>query len=119
MKKLTNNINKVLLNDKNHNFLSLIYFTATWCGPCKEISPKIEKLSAAFINKKKNINCYKIDIDEDEENYALNNNINSVPTFLIMDGDKILSKATGNNFINVCDMILNIYNKKYGNNIKI
>ena len=31
-----------VLDNKN---LLLFYFTASWCGPCKKISPVVEKLS--------------------------------------------------------------------------
>ena len=35
----SDNIKKILENDKNKNKLSFFYFTATWCGPCQRIFP--------------------------------------------------------------------------------
>ena len=119
MLQLRSKISETLLKDKSNNKLSLLYFTASWCGPCKSISPNMDKLSESFKKNDKNINCYKIDIDDDDDGYALSNNVNSVPTFFIMDGNEKLSMAKGANFFNICDMILNIYNKKYTKEEKV
>jgi thiol-disulfide isomerase/thioredoxin len=43
----------------------VIDFWATWCGPCKFISPIFEKLSA--LQEHQGIKFYKVDVDEQEE----------------------------------------------------
>ena len=42
----------------------ILYFSAEWCGPCKKLAPRMEKLS-------NQINYRKIDVDK-TENYLLN-----------------------------------------------
>ena len=64
-------------SDKSH---VLLYFTATWCGPCKTISPIVESYSNNTFYK--HVEFYKIDIDECPSivDYY---NITSVPTFIL------------------------------------
>ena len=38
----------------------ILYFTASWCGPCKALAPRMEKLSGQ-------INYSKIDVDQNRE----------------------------------------------------
>lgn len=59
----------------------VLYFTATWCPPCKMIAPVFEKLSKDFPNTK----FVKIDID-DHSDAAADYNIRSVPTFMFFHG---------------------------------
>ncbi|HBY87663.1 MAG TPA: thiol reductase thioredoxin, partial [Colwellia sp.] len=39
---------------------SLLYFTASWCGPCKSMSPIVENVSGLMNGR---FNTIKIDID--------------------------------------------------------
>jgi len=66
---------------------NIYYFTASWCGPCKSIYPEIESLN----NKYKDINFYKIDVDEQENDELCNKyNVSSIPYFLFFkEGIKI------------------------------
>ena len=53
-------------------------FWATWCGPCKVISPIFEKLSEQFPN----LDFYKVDVDAAEE-IAQEVGIRAVRAFVI------------------------------------
>lgn len=60
--------------------LKLIKYGHQFCGPCKMISPMLQKLSEELkdIIEFEDINTY----EEDEEN-LINNKINAVPTIII------------------------------------
>ena len=57
--------------------LVLAYFTASWCGPCKIVSPVIERIG----KEKESVVVLKVDVDECEE-VASECNIDCMPTFL-------------------------------------
>ena len=62
----------------------LVDFTATWCGPCKQIAPVFEKLS----EQHKNVTFIKVDVDAANE-IATACNIQAMPTFhLYVKGKK-------------------------------
>jgi thiol-disulfide isomerase/thioredoxin len=57
---------------------SMVYYTADWCGPCKRISPSIDKLSDEFPA----IDFFKVDIDlEDMRDHVMDAQIRAVPSF--------------------------------------
>ncbi|OQR73836.1 thioredoxin H1 isoform 1 [Tropilaelaps mercedesae] len=60
-------------------------FYATWCGPCKFISPEFEKLSTQYPD------CLFIKVDVEEvEKASEENNVSNLPTFMAFkDGKKI------------------------------
>ena len=78
------------LDNINHNwnFLgdkpALIDFYASWCGPCKALSPILEELSEEYAGK---VDIYKVNVDE-EEQLAEAFGIRSIPTlyFIPMKG---------------------------------
>jgi thioredoxin 1 len=60
----------------------LVDFHATWCGPCKMLTPIVEKLADDFEGKLK---VAKIDIDQ-APNVASKYGVRSVPTVMVFDG---------------------------------
>eukprot|EP01033_Poteriospumella_lacustris_P001466 gene1466-1063_t len=70
----------------------VLYFTATWCPPCKMIAPVFEKLSKDFPATK----FVKIDID-DHSDAAADYNIRSVPTFMFFHGKDLKQQFSGAN----------------------
>ena len=72
----------------------LFFFTASWCGPCKLITPTIEK----WIEKinEQELQIYKIDIEENDE-LCQKCNINSVPTFILFKDRKAIDIVKGAN----------------------
>ena len=64
----------------------LVDFFATWCGPCKMLSPILDELSEDFADKE--VKIIKIDIDEAGE-LAAEYGITSVPTVFMWANGKI------------------------------
>lgn len=58
----------------------IVDFYATWCGPCKSISPILEELAAEYADK---IYIYKVDTDKEQE-LAAAFGIRSIPTLLFV-----------------------------------
>jgi thioredoxin 1 len=69
----------------------LIDFYATWCGPCKVLSPIIQSVAQ---NMSDQIKVYKIDVDKNPE---LSNQwqIRSVPTLMVFRKGKVLWRQSG------------------------
>ena len=115
--KEEDDIVKVLLENKEKKVLSLLYFTASWCGPCKAIAPFLKELSATLKEKGDyNIEFYKVDIDENEE-FCDKCQIKSVPTFFIMDGKELLGSCNGANKEKISNLIVETFNK-FNKNLK-
>jgi thiol-disulfide isomerase/thioredoxin len=94
MVKIQNTINIVEETDTLEEMIDktkpyVLYFTASWCGPCKSIYPLFDELSKRYSN----IAFYKIDIDECEE-FVSKFNIESVPTFYFY--------KKNNEYFNIC-----------------
>ncbi|KAJ5587264.1 uncharacterized protein N7459_003029, partial [Penicillium hispanicum] len=70
----------------------LVDFFAEWCGPCKAISPAIEKMSEAHTSVK----FYKVDVDKLQD-VAANNGISAMPTFLFVKGGEKIDIVRGAN----------------------
>ena len=56
------------------------YFSATWCGPCKQFKPIMEELAS------EGYNIEFIDGDENPKE-AMKYNIRSIPTTIILEGE--------------------------------
>jgi thioredoxin 1 len=103
-------ITSILLENMNKNVLSLLYFTAKWCGPCQSIKPFLKKLSETLKKEGKyNIEFYMIDIDKNEE-FCNKCKIRSVPTFFIMNGKNLLGSLSGSDKDKLSEMIIKCFN---------
>ena len=64
--------------------LVLVDFFATWCGPCKMLSPLLEELA----NEKPDLKILKIDVDEVGP-LAARFGIQAIPTLMLFkDGER-------------------------------
>ena len=70
--------------------MKLIHFTAEWCQPCKAMKPLIDE----YIADHPEVEYAPIDIDIDFDSLTTWN-VMSVPTFILLDGDKELRRNTG------------------------
>ena len=80
-------LNKVYNFEKNPdvwkfegNKPAIVDFFATWCGPCKALSPIMEELAEEYNGK---VDIYKIDVDQEEE-LAAAFGVRSIPTLLFI-----------------------------------
>lgn len=70
--------------------LVLVDFWATWCGPCKMLTPVLEELDAANSISK----IVKLEVDANPV-IAQEYGIMSVPTMLLMRDGEIVAKTMG------------------------
>ena len=57
--------------------LVILQFTAEWCGPCKQLSPTLDKIAADYADK--GVKLVRIDVDQ-EKVIAAQFRIQSIPT---------------------------------------
>ena len=62
------------------NLPVIIDFYATWCGPCRQLSPLVEEMAKKYQGK---IIVYKVDTDA-QQSLAQNMGISSLPTLLFI-----------------------------------
>lgn len=70
----------------------VIDFYATWCGPCKEMSPIVERLASRFAGK---VDFYRVDVDKEQELAVDMFGISSVPTFVYIDKTGAINTTSG------------------------
>jgi len=71
--------------------LLVVDFFATWCGPCKKLSPTLDEVSEEFGDR---VNIVKVDADESED-LAMTYGIRSVPTVLFFKNGQQVDKFVG------------------------
>ncbi len=69
----------------------LVDFWAAWCGPCRMVSPTIEKLANKYKGKLKVV---KVNVDENPD-LAMKFNVMSIPTILLFDHGKAMAQQIG------------------------
>lgn len=67
----------------------IVDFYAEWCGPCKMLSPILEKVSEEL-----KLDTYKVNVDEVED-VARRYGIMSIPTVMIFSKGKEVNKHVG------------------------
>src|SRR5271170_7723770 len=72
------------------NKLAIVDFSATWCGPCKQLAPKFEELSQEI----KNISFAKVDI-ELLPSVAEELDVEGVPTLVLFKDGKEVDRQVG------------------------
>lgn len=68
----------------------LLDFWASWCGPCKMVSPIVDEIAS----ENANIKVGKINIDEEME-LAQNYKIMSIPTLMVFKDGKVHNTTVG------------------------
>ena len=68
----------------------LLDFWASWCGPCKMLSPIVEQLA----NEVEDVKVCKVNIDE-EVDLARKFRVMSIPTLIFMKDGKVVNSSLG------------------------
>ena len=68
----------------------VVAFFATWCGPCKMLSPVMDEVESEITDVK----FLKIDVDKEEE-LARRFSVMSIPTIIVFKDGKIMSQHVG------------------------
>lgn len=74
--------------------VTLVDFSARWCGPCKKLLPMLEDLSKE--PKMSSVNFIKIDVDDNQEISEVMN-VQAMPTIVIFKGTKEVEYIVGAN----------------------
>lgn len=86
-------VNEIFEKDFNEKISSgkvLVDCFATWCGPCKMLSPIIDELAKEVSN----YSFYKLDVDQND-NIARQYGIMSIPTILIFENGELKQTLVG------------------------
>lgn len=68
----------------------LLDFWASWCGPCRMVSPIVDEIAA----ERSDIKVGKINVDEQPE-LAAQFGVMSIPTLVVMSNGCIVNQAVG------------------------
>lgn len=79
--------NEVINSDKT----TIVDFYADWCGPCKMMSPIIDKIAE---ENTENIKVGKVNVDENQE-LAMKYNVMSIPTILFFKNGNLVKTFIG------------------------
>ncbi len=75
----------------NENKPTLVDFFATWCGPCRVMSPILEDVKKRMGDR---ANILKVDIDQNQA-LAEQYNVRSVPTLILFKNGEAVWRAVG------------------------
>ncbi len=78
--------NEVMRSDKP----VLIDFFATWCGPCRMVSPLVDEIA----QQRSDIKVCKVDVDDQGE-LASRFGVSSIPMLVVMKNGKVTAQNVG------------------------
>ena len=81
MLKITDSFEEI-----NANPNAVVYFTAEWCGPCKQLKPQYGKASVMDADT----DYFMVDVDKISSELLEKYNIKSIPQIFIMNNGEIV-----------------------------
>ncbi len=78
-------------DERTASGVSLVDFWASWCGPCRMLSPVIDEIAEEFAGK---CSVYKVNVDEEGE-LAVKFGIMSIPTLIFFKDGEVINKLVG------------------------
>ena len=69
----------------------LVDFWAPWCGPCRMVSPVLEKVAAAYAGR---VTVVKLNTDENPD-VSMRYGIRSIPTIALFKGGEVVDGVVG------------------------
>ena len=69
----------------------LVDFWATWCAPCRSISPIVEDLAKDFLGK---VKVAKLNVDENPGTPG-QYGVRGIPTLILFKGGKVVDQIVG------------------------
>ena len=69
----------------------VVDFWATWCGPCRMISPIVDKMAEKYEGK---VNVVKCNVDESTD-IPMKFGIRNIPTLLFFKGGALVDRVVG------------------------
>ena len=83
----SNNFNEEVLNS---SVPVLVDFWATWCGPCRMVSPIVDQIA----DERSDVKVGKVNVDE-ETDLAAKYGVMSIPTLMVFKDGKAVSTSVG------------------------
>ena len=71
--------------------LVIVDFWATWCGPCRMLSPLLDEVEAEMEDQ---VEVVKVNVDDADE-IAMRYRIMSIPTLLFFKNGELVDKTVG------------------------
>ncbi|MCR5653091.1 MAG: thioredoxin [Ruminococcus sp.] len=89
---MTKEITTQEFNEKviNSSKPALVDFWASWCGPCRMLSPLVDSVSEQYSE----VDFYKVNVDEESE-LAREYGIMSIPSLILFKDGEVLDESVG------------------------
>lgn len=70
---------------------AIVYIKASWCGPCKQLSPTIDEVSSELGTS---VTIGKMDADENMD-FVKSLNVRNIPTLLFYKNGEVVERSVG------------------------
>jgi thioredoxin 1 len=69
----------------------MVDFWATWCGPCRMLSPTVDEIATEYDGKATVVKCNVDDCEDIASRYGIRN----IPTLLFFKGGEVVDRLVG------------------------